>query len=204
MKVSEEGSKNFKNYIGRLESHLISNPKIQKKVSREVLPRVNKLKNQGFFIESVILLNQVIELQVLELVKEYEWTISSALFLSKFDTKLSVSSSEQRLLAMTFGQLIKELDRYCDDKDLIKELEYINHKIRNVFVHKLIEPNKSLENMDVIAKNSLKKIIDCIKKVTSKSEEIFLEHSTRLKSLQKIIEEYPQVIDGFTPVKIKY
>lgn len=72
MKVSEEGSKNFKNYIGRLESHLISNPKIQKKVSREVLPRVNKLKNQGFFIESVILLNQVIELQVLELVKEYE------------------------------------------------------------------------------------------------------------------------------------
>ncbi|MFA6228171.1 MAG: hypothetical protein WC668_03195 [Patescibacteria group bacterium] len=90
------------------------------------------------------------------------------------------------------GNLIFELDKYCEDKELIANLKKFNKNIRNRFVHKLLDPKISLSKMNDEAKNVYKDATKIVDDLADLNSALQAEEMDRKQRATKIITDCPE------------
>lgn len=190
-RLSKKGQANFDKYLLDYRSHTDFHNKVLLKIRDEVYPRIKLLFLDHFYIEIVLLLNQVVELLVLKTIRSYQFVISGGLTLSKFDTILSIQTTEETHSKSILGSLILELDKYCLDKELVKSLKTYNTNIRIKFVHKLLDPKNNLASMNAEAERVYKIASKIIDQLADLNQEILNEEEDRKNRAKKIVIDYP-------------
>ncbi|MCR4330297.1 MAG: hypothetical protein NUV49_00180 [Patescibacteria group bacterium] len=191
-KLNKKGQENFDKYLEEYKKHTDFHNKVLLKIRDEVYPRIKLLFLSHYYIEIVLLLNQTIELLVLKTIRSYQFIISGGLTLSKFDTILSIETTDETYSKSTLGNLIFELDKYCNDKSLIKDLKSYNSSIRNKFVHHLLDPKYSLASMNAEAEKVYKTASKLIDRLADLNQQILNEEEERKNRAKKIVIDYPE------------
>ena len=105
-------------------------------------PRIDELTNNNFFLEASYLYSAVIE-HILQNAIGYqeEWFVR----LLKKSKLRFVKTKPKELREKTLGQLIGIFSRYCDDKEIISQLNEFN-SFRIQLVHRLLD--HSIEDLN--------------------------------------------------------
>lgn len=112
--------------------------------SESIDPRIEELERRGFYLEAFYFYSATIEFQLQEAVEFQEMWMSH---LAKKSKMSFVPTPVKTLQEQPLGTLIKIFARYCDDAELVSQLNEFN-SFRKTITHRLLSNSvKSLNNM---------------------------------------------------------
>ncbi|MCD6471357.1 hypothetical protein J7K86_02415 [bacterium] len=109
-----------------------------RKYREEIEKRIEKLENEGYFLEVYFLMSAVLEKRLKHLIGLYEEVFKDCA--KKKDLNFCPSKNKIDKNKMSLGQLKEYLKVYCKDQKLIKEIDYFN-KLRIDVIHNIFKEN---------------------------------------------------------------
>ncbi|KPJ73060.1 hypothetical protein AMJ48_02345 [Parcubacteria bacterium DG_74_1] len=119
--------------------------------------RIAKLMNNQHYIEVIFLMAVILERQLQAIIKRYEELICNKLANDKGrKIKFSIDSlTKKDIQKITLGQMINYISMLCENKSLMKELNYFN-RLRVEIIHRLFTV-KSIPRLENKIKRYLQK-----------------------------------------------
>lgn len=118
-----------------------------KKYEKELEPRMKKLFDNKQFLELFTFMSYILEKQMQETISSYEELMKA--ISSKYGIGFSIKEIYNKD-KLTLGQLNRYLSVYCNNKELLGEIENFNRLrvriIHNVFLHDINDIEKEIEN----------------------------------------------------------
>lgn len=149
-------------------------------INEFLVPRIDNLFNNGFYLETILLFSNIFEEQIRwNILAQEEW-INTIIKKYKFKIKIN---EYKKLEKKTLGELIEVFSKYCVDDTLIEEIKSFNSLRKEVIHHLLIGDINKLDNRILKSKNSIYKTLF---RLSENQTNILKKHNRSIKREIKI------------------
>lgn len=140
-------------------------------------PRIEELERRGFYLEAFYFYSATIEFQLQEAIHYQEVWLNQ---LARKSKMTYVPTPVKTLQEQPLGVLIKYFARYCDDEELVSQLNEFN-SFRKTITHRLL--TNTVESLNSKAKNKRARYYELVIKLAKYN--IFMIKKTIASSKRK-------------------
>lgn len=146
--------------------------------NKSIDPRIEELERRGFYLEAFYFYSATIEFQLQEAIEYQELWLNH---LAKKSKMTYVPTPEKTLQEQPLGVLIKSFARYCDDGELVSQLNEFN-SFRKTITHRLL--SNTVESLNLKAKNKRIRYYELVVKLAKYN--LFLVRKTITSNKRKV------------------